>query len=215
MPEKIGSISDQWSKIGGGKKSTSSQDTQVTNTPTSQTSEQVKPADPDASTHQGADQLASSDTDTPVVQTSRTQNNELTNPQKDKEFELPDYTWADDSEEEDTSSINDQTPDEVDNRTTRNLRGKATKEQVIRASNGSNKRGTRVRVVQYTREVKPERLRQTVYLYPDVLRWIKRRIAETDEEISDVGNYTAELCMWLEEKHPEIIARFERQRRRQ
>jgi hypothetical protein len=35
---------------------------------------------------------------------------------------------------------------------------------------------------------KPERKKRTIYLEPDVDRWIRHRIADTDEEISEVVN---------------------------
>jgi hypothetical protein len=35
---------------------------------------------------------------------------------------------------------------------------------------------------------KPERKRQTVYLYPDIYKWIRHYATDTDQEISDVVN---------------------------
>ena len=35
---------------------------------------------------------------------------------------------------------------------------------------------------------KPERKRQTVYLYPDLYKWIRHYATDTDQEISDVVN---------------------------
>ena len=35
---------------------------------------------------------------------------------------------------------------------------------------------------------KPERKRQTVYLYPDLYKWIRHHATDTDQEISDVVN---------------------------
>lgn len=35
---------------------------------------------------------------------------------------------------------------------------------------------------------KPERKRQTVYLYPDLHKWIRHYATDTDQEISDVVN---------------------------
>jgi hypothetical protein len=35
---------------------------------------------------------------------------------------------------------------------------------------------------------KPERKRQTVYLYPDLYKWIRHYATDTDQEISDVLN---------------------------
>jgi outer membrane biosynthesis protein TonB len=97
--------------------------------------------------------------------------------------------------------------------TPRKPRTKKTRTSGVQTSSSQSNQDTNKRVVQYTREVKPERIRQTMYLYPEVLRWIKRRIAETDEEISDVGNYTAQLCMWLEEKYPHILDEFDAQQK--
>lgn len=40
---------------------------------------------------------------------------------------------------------------------------------------------------------KPERKRQTVYLYPDLYKWIRHFATDTDQEISDVVNEALKL----------------------
>lgn len=215
----IGSITQQWGRIGAKKEAgtpnnpttqppeqqdTNKQDDKDTRTANRQKTSDLVPSSPEQSGQQ--------DTSNSVVQTTGSLNNELTEPQNDQDLELPDYQWTDDPEDEGTSVSNDLPAGSAVNKVTRNLGGKATRGRVPQSSNTPNKQATNVKVVQYVRKVKPERLRQTVYLYPDVLRWVKRRIAETDEEISDVANYTVQLCMWLEEKHPDMLAKFERQR---
>jgi hypothetical protein len=215
MPNnKIGSISTQWSKIGG-KKSTGTPDNQDAAPSVSQSPEPVEPQSFSPSKYQDTQEQNNQDTHVSGVQTSELPNNKLTKPQNIQDFELQDYEWSDRSESEDTGSADDLVSSTLDNKATKGSKNQTTKRRGGQSSSDLNKEGTRTKIVQYTREVKPERLRQTVYLYPEVLRWIKRRIAETDEEISDVANYTAELNRWLEEKHPEIIARFEKQRKRE
>ena len=44
-------------------------------------------------------------------------------------------------------------------------------------------------------EDKPKRKRQTVWVDPDLDRWIRHRIADTGEEISDVFNLAVRKLM--------------------
>lgn len=46
---------------------------------------------------------------------------------------------------------------------------------------------------------KPERKRQTVYLYPDLYKWIRHYATDTDQEISDVVNEALKLYQAAQE----------------
>ncbi len=52
---------------------------------------------------------------------------------------------------------------------------------------------------------KPERKRQTVYLYPDLHKWIRHYATDTDQEISDVVNEALKQYKVSQEKvHTEL-----------
>lgn len=76
------------------------------------------------------------------------------------------------------SSSSAQTPERSDVQTTRRSGDQATERVVAQTSSSSDTQAPS----------EPKWKRQTVYLYPDLYRWVRHHIADTDQDISNVVN---------------------------
>lgn len=146
-------------------------------------------------------------TNASVVQATTPSSTQLTNEQSVSTMAIPVTKDTSVAISQNTSDVVDQATKVQDDQATKVLENQNISSLVVKDTSVADTQAINGKVVQYVRKPKPDRDRQTYYVYPDFIDWVADQ-AGRQRQLSDVANEAIGLHQWVAQHEPELLERY-------